>query len=107
MNATATRTFDRIVATHRFDPRAVAAGVVLLVLSLIGASILFYLASKQADDVAAPVATLCQQGGETAARLTDTGACGAAGEVRTGVGPYKSSTETVTGEPGAPGAPGA
>lgn len=102
-----TRTFDRAVARRQFNPRTVAAGVVLLVLALLAASVLFYLASRKADEVAAPVATLCRQGGETAARLTDSGACGAAGDVATGTGPYGSRVEPVPGPAGEPGTPGA
>ena len=87
----------------RFDPRLVVTGITLLVAASVAGFGMFDIASRQADDVAAPVANLCREGGETGARLADTGACGAAGAVESGVGPYQSKV----GPQGAPGRAGA
>lgn len=108
MNAAAgTRTLDRIIAARRFDPKAVLLGVVILVLLNIVVSGFFYLSSKQADALATPVVAVCKEGGAAAMQLNSRGACRAAGDVSTGVGPYKSETEVVAGEPGETGAEGA
>ena len=101
----------------QFNPKAVVAGFVILLVGLMGGFTLFAIASNQADKVAAPVAQLCQQGGQTGQQLAVTGACQAAGQRSTGTGPYKS--ELVAGPagptgpagdqgvPGPPGRPGA
>lgn len=93
----------------RFDPRAVLAGIVLLFLVSVSGYIWGDQAARKADEVAAPVAQLCQQGGATGAKLRDSGACGAAGEVVQGTGPFRSDIvglRGVAGSPGGVGTPG-
>lgn len=87
----------------RFDPRRVVFGFVLLII----ASLLGYMwgdqAARKADEVAAPVAQLCERGGSTGAALATSGACGAAGQVAEGTGPFRSEVVGLRGVAGAPG----
>lgn len=102
-----TRAFPAVAALHRarFDPRMVVAALVILGLGNVGGYLIAGQAAQKADDVAGPVASLCQQGGPTGAQLADTGACGAAADVSEGTGPFQS--EVVAGPAGVPGQPGA
>lgn len=112
MTAALTRVRQRLTGGRpvRFDPRLVVAGIAILAVGTVGGFTLAGQAQQAADDVAVPVAALCQRGGLTAAQLADIGACRAADE--TSVGPFVSEvagpagTRGPAGQPGAPGAPG-
>lgn len=105
MTVAGTRTALRVphLRDARFDPRLVLIGLLLLASGTVGGFAMAGQARQAADDVAAPVAALCQEGGPTGAQLADTGACTAAQS--TGVGPFQS--ELVTGANGARGPAGA
>ena len=93
----------------KFDPRLVGAGMAVLAAVAVGGSVLSEQASTKADEVAAPVAELCQRGGEAGTQLANSGACAAADDVAAGTGPYVSTLTGPrgrAGEPGEPGAPG-
>lgn len=97
----------------RFDARTVAAGIAILVVGVVVGFVMLAVSSRQAADVAQPVAALCREGGAAAAELAEGGACDAAGDVETGVGPFQSEANPavqgargVRGIPGVPGEPG-
>lgn len=91
----------------RFDPRMVIAGFVVLALGVATLGLTTERAGSKADEVAAPVAVLCQEGGTTGARLAQSGACSAAANVQQGTGPFRSEVQVgADGKPGAPGQPG-
>lgn len=103
-------------AAARFDPRMVTAGVAFLLVVLVLGFVLLGQSTRQADDVAAPVADVCRAGGVAAVELSSSGACAAAGVVEAGVGPFQSDAAPAVrgargeqgpaGPAGQPGAPG-